>query len=142
MRTKKVKPPKKKFEYVLEISSMHDEIKKKNYINFRLQTTKPFLTFQYILKVDTKVTDSKIAFNIIGFMAPMSELSNPGFAGHEFRLYEPHSKEYNVIVTRKDDKPVKFKMEITKSSKTPIKLKGIPRESYINITTEIDTQTI
>jgi hypothetical protein len=141
MRTKKVKPPKKKYEYVLEISRKFDEIKQKDYINFRFQTTKPFVTYQYILKVNTEVTDSKIAFNIVGFTAPVGELSNFGFAGHEFRLYDPHYKLYNVTVTRKDDKLTKFKMNITKSTKTPIKLLRIPKETFIQITTEIDTQT-
>src|SRR6266542_3020960 len=102
MRTKKIKPPVKKFDYILNISKEYESILKKEYITFRIQTTKEFLTFKYQLKIDTELKDNKLIFHIIGFKAPKGDLSNPGYAEFEYRLYDFKYEQYNIIVERKD----------------------------------------
>lgn len=133
MRTKKVKPPPKKFEYVLDVSKEFDEIIKKEYISFRFRTTKEFLMFKYVLTIDTQLFDNSIKFNIIGFTPPRGELSNPGFAEHEYRLYDFRIGEYSVIVERKETDKIRFTLELGESKSEPIVLKGVPRKSFIEI---------
>src|SRR5437867_1157174 len=98
MRTKKVKPPPKAHEYLLNISKEHDEVKKKDFISFKFRTTKEFLTFQYILKIETEIEEKKIIFKILGFSAPVSELSVSGYAGHEYRFYDFKYDLYSVEI--------------------------------------------
>jgi hypothetical protein len=119
LRTKKVKPPQKKFEYVLNISRDHDDIKKKDFISFRFQTTKEFLTFQYILKIESRQEDKNLFFNILGFTAPIGDLSSSGTAGYEYRLYDFKFSEYCVIIDKKDSDKSKFKMDIQRSKSNP-----------------------
>lgn len=139
MRTKKVKPPPKKFEYVLNISKEHDEVKKKDYISFRFQTTKEFLTFQYILKMDNRVVDKNIFFNILGFTAPVGDLSSSGTAGSEFRLYDYKLTEYCITIDKKDSDKTKFKMVIQRSKSQPLKLSGLSKKSFIEIISDYDS---
>lgn len=139
MRTKKVKPPAKKFEYVLNISKEYDEVSKRDYISFRFQTTKEFLTFQYILKIESIVEGKDIRFNILGFTAPIGDLSSHGTAGYEYRMFEYKYTEYCVIVDKKDSDKSKFKMSIQRSKSTPVKLSRIPTKSFIEIKTEDDS---
>ena len=136
MRTKKVKPPPKKFEYILAISKEYDEIKKKDYISFRFQTTKEFLTFQYILKMEHSQEDKNLCFNILGFSAPIGDLSNSGFAGYEHRMYDFKYIEYCITVDKKDSDKTKFRMNVLRSRSTPIKLSHISRKSFIEIKAE------
>ena len=142
MRTKKVKPPPKKFEYTLNITKEYDEISKRDYISFKFQTTKEFLTFQYILKIESKAEDKNLYFNIMGFSAPIGELSNYGFAGYEYRLYDYKFTEYNIIVGKKDSDKSKFKLTVQRSKSKSVKLTHIPRKSFIEIKSEDDTQTV
>jgi len=139
MRTKKVKPPAKKFEYVLNISKEYDEVSKRDYISFRFQTTKEFLTFQYILKIESIVEGKDIRFNILGFTAPIGDLSSHGTAGYEYRMFEYKYTEYCVIVDKKDSDKSKFKMSIQRSKSTPVKLSRIPTKSFIEIKNEDDS---
>jgi hypothetical protein len=139
LRTKKVKPPPKKFEYRLLISKEYDEITKKDFISFRFQTTKEFLTFKYILKIESRVEGKNIIFSLLGFTAPIGELSNYGTAGYEYRFYDYKFMEYNVIIDKKDSDKSRFKMELQKIKSKPIKLSGIQRKSFIEIKTENDT---
>lgn len=136
MRTKKVKPPQKAHEYVLTVSKKHDEVNKKDFISFKFRTTKEFLTFQYILKIDTEIADKKLIFKILGFSAPVSELSVSGFAGHEYRLYDFKYDLYNVEIERKDSSKSKFRLEIKKTKKDPVKASHVPKDSFIEIKTE------
>jgi hypothetical protein len=137
MRTKKVKPPPKKFEYILIISKAHDRFKNQDYISFKFRTTKEFLTFKYILNIETEETDDSITFNIIGFKAPVGDLSNFGYAEFEYRSYDFKHSAYNVIILRKDIDKSKFKMTITRSKSTPIKIGSTPKNSFIDVKTEI-----
>lgn len=139
MRTKKVKPPAKKFEYKLNISKEHDDVTKRDYISFRFQTTKEFLTFQYILKIESNFENKDIYFNILGFSAPIGDLSSHGTAGFEYRMFDYKFTEYNVIVDKKDSVKSKFKMCIQRSKTTPVKLSRIPTKSFIEIKTEDDS---
>jgi hypothetical protein len=139
MRTKKVKAPPKKFEYILNISREHDEIKNKDYISFRFQTTKEFLTFQYILKMKNTVEDKKLYFNILGFSAPISDLSSSGTAGYEYRLYDFKYSEYCVVVDKKDSDKSKFTMLIQRSKTHPVKITNITKKSFIEISSEDDS---
>jgi hypothetical protein len=139
MRTKKVKPPAKKYEYVLNISKEYDEVSKRDYISFRFQTTKEFLTFQYILKIESIVEGKDIRFNILGFTAPIGDLSSHGTAGYEYRMFEYKYTEYCVIVDKKDSDKSKFKMSIQRSKSTPVKLSRIPTKSFIEIKSEDDS---
>ncbi|MCI0450376.1 MAG: hypothetical protein L0Y79_11450 [Chlorobi bacterium] len=136
MRTKKVKPPPKKYEYALNITKEYDEISKRDYISFKFNTTKEFLTFQYILKIESSVEQKNLYFNILGFSAPIGELSNPGYAGYEYRMYDYKFTEYNVVVDKKDSAKSKFKLLIQRSKSEPVKLKNIPRKSFIEIKSE------
>lgn len=139
MRTKKVKPPPKRYEYRLNISKEYDEVSKRDYISFRFQTTKEFLTFKYILKIESSVIDKNIVFNLLGFTAPIGELSNYGTAGYEFRFYDYRYTEYSVIIDKKDSDKSKFRLALQKLKSKPIKLSGIPRKSFIEIKTDNDT---
>ena len=133
MRTKKVKPPPKKFEYKLDVAILHDDIKKKDYVSFKFRTTKEFLTFQYILKIESEVEDKTIHFNIIGFSAPVGELSNSGFAGYEYRFYDFKYTDYSVLIERKDTDKSKFKLSLQRTKASPIKLSNVTRDSFIEI---------
>jgi len=139
MRTKKVKPPPKEFEYLLNITKEYDEIKKKKYISFKFSTTKEFLTFQYILKIDNKFEGNNIYFNILGFSAPFGELSNYGHAGYEFRMYEFKAGDYIVTIDKRDSSTSKFKLSVHKSEKEPVKVTHIPKNTFIEIITEHDS---
>ena len=139
MLTKKVKPPPKKFEYILNITKEYDEVTKKDYISFKFQTTKEFLTFQYILKIQSTVKNKELYFNILGFSAPVGELSNYGSAGFEYRLYDYKFTEYNIVVDKKDSDKTKFKLVLQRLKSTPVKLKQVPRKSFIEIISENDS---
>jgi hypothetical protein len=136
MRTKKVKPPPKKFEYVLNITKEYDEVSKRDYISFKFTTTKEFLTFQYILKIENKFDEKNLCFNILGFSAPVGDLSSHGTAGYEYRMYEYKFKEYCVIVDKKDSDKTKFVLEIKRSKSLPVKLSKVPKKSFIEIKSE------
>jgi hypothetical protein len=133
MRTKKVKPPPKKFEFALNIAKEHDDIQKKDYISFTFNTTKEFLTFRYILNIDQEINGNNISFSIIGFKAPAGDLSNSGYAEYEYRMYEFKYTEYCVHVHRKDVDSSKFKFKIQRSKSMPIKIISQPRNSFIEI---------
>lgn len=139
MRTKKVKPPPKEFEYILNITKNYDEVKKKEYISFRFSTTKEFLTFQYILKIENKFEGDNIYFNILGFTAPLGELSNYGHAGYEYRMYEFKPGEYSVAIDKRDSDTSKFRLTIFKSDKEPIKFSHVPKNTFIQIKTDYDS---
>lgn len=136
MRTKKVKPPPKKFEYKLSISRNYDRFKKQDYISFRFKTTKEFLTFKYILNIETEAADNSITFNIAGFRAPTGDLSNFGSAEYEYRFYDFKYTDYGVTVHRKDVDKSKFKMTVSRSKSIPLKLSNVPKTSFIEVTTE------
>lgn len=139
MRTKKVKPPPKEHEYVLNITKQYDEIKKKDYISFKFNTTKEFLTFQYILKIENTFKDKELNFNILGFSAPIGDLSNSGYAGYEYRMYDYEYGEFKVLIDKRDSDTSKFKLTLTKSKSSPVKLSGIQKKSFIQIKSEYDT---
>lgn len=139
MRTKKVKPPPKKFEYVLNISREHDETKKKDFISFRFQTTKEFLTFRYILKIENRQEDKNLYFNILGFSAPIGDLSSSGTAGFEFRFYDFKYSEYCVVVNKKDSDKSKFNLTVQRSKSNPVKVSNITKKSFIEILSENDS---
>ena len=139
MRTKKVKPPPKKFEYVLNISKEHDEVTKRDYISFRFQTTKEFLTFQYILKMENRHEDKDLFFNILGFSAPVGDLSSSGTAGYEYRLYDFKYTEYCVVIDKKDSDKSKFRLYIQRSKAEPVKVSHVSKKSFIEIKTENDS---
>lgn len=136
MRTKKVKPPPKKFEYVLNVRKAYDEVSKRDYISFQFTTTKEFLTFKYILKIENEIDEKNLHFNILGFSAPIGDLSNYGTAGYEYRMYDYKFTEYNVVVDKKDSDKSKFKLSIQRSKSEPVKLSHIPRKSFIEIISE------
>jgi hypothetical protein len=136
MRTKKVKPPPKKFEYVLNITKEYDEVSKRDYISFKFTTTKEFLTFKYILKIENKFDEKNLCFNILGFSAPVGDLSGHGTAGYEYRMYDYKFTEYCVIIDKKDSDKTKFNMEIKRTKSQTVKLSRVPRKSFIEIKTE------
>lgn len=136
MRTKKVKPPPKKFEFVLDIGKEYDPIQKRDFYSFKFFTTKEFLTFKYILNIEPEVVDNNINFEILGFRAPVGDLSNFGVAEYEYRLYDYHYMEYNVTIHRKDVDSIKFKITFQRSKSAPVKLGRMPKISFIEIITE------
>lgn len=139
MRTKKVKAPPKKFEYILYITKEHDELKKKDYISLRFETTKEFLTFQYILKMEFRQEDHNLFFNILGFSAPLGDLSSSGTAGTEYRLYDFKNTEYCIIVDKKDSDKSKFKLFVQRSKSEPIKISHVSKKSFIEIKSQNDS---
>lgn len=136
MRTKKVKPPPRRFEYILHISKEHDEVKKLDYISFRFQTTKEFLTFKYILKIEFTRDDKNLNFNLLGFSAPVGDLSSSGTAGYEYRMYDYKMTEYCITIDKKDSDKTKFRMLVQRSKSAPLKLSHISKKSFIEISTE------
>ena len=139
MRTKKVKPPPKKFEYTLSISKEYDEVSKRDFISFRFRTTKEFLTFKYVLKIDVKSEDKNLYFTLLGFTTPVGDLSSSGTAGYEYRMFDYKAAEYNVLIDKKDSDKSKFKMTVQRSKSQPVKLSHIPKKSFIEITGENDS---
>jgi hypothetical protein len=142
MRTKKVKPPPKEYEYILNITKEFDDIKKKDYISFKFNTTKEFLTFQYILKIENKFSGNELYFNILGFSAPVGELSNYGYAGYEYRMYDYIPGDYTVVIDKRDSDTSKFKLSLQKSKSDPVKFSNIPKKTFIQIKSENDSETI
>lgn len=142
MRTKKVKPPPKEFEYLLTISKERDSIKKKDYISFKFRTTKEFLTFRYILNIETVVTGNNIIFDIVGFRAPTGDLSAHGFAVFEYRFYDFKYTLYSVMINRRDVDSARFKFKVLRSKSNPIKPGILPKKSFIKVITHNETQTI
>lgn len=134
MRTKKVKPPPKQFDYLMNISKEYDEIVKKDYISFKIQTTKEFLTFRYKLTIETEIKENKLCFNIIGFSAPKGDLSNSGVAEFEYKFYDFKYTEYQMIIERKNIDKCRYKFKIMKSKTSPVKLISSARNSYIQVT--------
>jgi hypothetical protein len=137
MRTKKVKPPPKKFEYILLVLKEYDSIKKKDYYSFKFNTTKEFLIFRYILNIETQIKDNSLTFKILGFKAPTGDLSNYGVAEFIYRLYDFHFQEYSVSIQRKDVDEIKFKLSFQRSKSQPVKLGKIPKNSFIEVKTEL-----
>jgi len=135
MRTKKVKPPPKKFEYILKISKNHDRYKKKDYISFTFNKTQEFLTFKYILNIETELKDNCIVFNIVGFRAPIGDLSKFGHAEYEYRFFDFKQTEYAVVIHRKDVDKSRFKINISRSKREPIKISGVSKNSFIDVIT-------
>jgi hypothetical protein len=135
MRTKKVKPPPKKFEYILKVSKKHDRYKKKDYILFSFHTTKEFITFRYILNIENEIKDNCLVFNIVGFRAPIGDLSNFGHAEYEYRFYDFKQTEYSVVIHRKDVDKSKFKINISRSKSEPVKISGVSKNSFIDVST-------
>lgn len=133
MRTKKVKPPPSKFEYVLNISKEYDVIFKKDYISFKFRTAKEFLTFRYILNILEEINGTKLNFNIIGFKAPIGDLSNHGYAGHEYRFYDFKFAEYQILISRKDVDNSKFKLKIARSKSKPLTISSVSKNTFIEI---------
>lgn len=142
MRTKKVKPPPKEHEYVLNVTREYDNIKKKDYISFKFSTTKEFLTFQYILKIEKKFSDKELYFNILGFSAPVGELSNYGYAGYEYRMYDFKPGDYQIIIDKRDSDTTKFKLTIQRPKSEPLKLTQLPKKTFIQIKSIHDTETV
>ena len=136
MRTKKIKPPPKKFEYILKISKETDIYKKQDYISFKFRTTKEFLTFKYVLNIETEIYDGNIIFILAGFNAPISDLSRFGTAEYEYRMYDFKNTEYSIVIHRKDVDSNKFKLNITRSKTDPIKILSFPKNGFIDIVTE------
>ena len=136
MRTKKVKPPPKKYEYILKITKEFDSIQKKDYFSFKFLTTKEFLSFRYILNIETEHKDDVLNFEILGFKAPVSDLSNFGAAEYEYRMYDFDYSEYQISIHRKDVDTIKFKINLQKIKNSPVKLGKLPKESFIEIKTE------
>jgi hypothetical protein len=94
------------------------------------------------LKIENTVEDKNLYFNILGFSAPIGELSNPGYAGYEYRMYDYKFSEYNIVIDKKDSTKSKFKMIIQRSKAEPVKLKYVSKKSFIEIKSENDTETI
>jgi len=133
MRTKKVKPPPKKFEYVLDISKEFDNIIRKEFISFKFRTTKEFLIFKYRLTVETELAENALKFNIVGFTPPSGDLSNPGFAEYEYRLYDFEYRDYSILVERKGTDRIKFTLGLEESKTQPIAVRNLPKKSFIEI---------
>lgn len=133
MRTKKIKPPPKNFEYKIIVSKEYDSHLKKDFILFKIQTTKVFLSFQYNLKVETLISDNKIKFSIIGFKAPVGGLASSGIAGFEFPFFDFNIGLYQISVVRNDNEKIQFNLKIQKSKKNPLILLNSPKTSFIEI---------
>jgi hypothetical protein len=136
VRTKKVKAPPKEFEYQLIVSPDYDEVSKRKYLAFHFKTTKEFLTFQYILKIKNKFDGNNIFFKISGFSAPVGELSNHGYAGYEYRLYDFKPGEYNITVEKMDAEKCRFTIKIQNSRTKTVKLKNFSGKQFIQVITE------
>ncbi|MFI5211384.1 MAG: hypothetical protein ACHQIH_00755 [Ignavibacteria bacterium] len=139
MRTKKVKPPLKKYEYTLSVSKEYDEVSKRDYISFRFRTTKEFLTFRYVLKIEVITEEKNLCFNMLGFSAPVGDLSSSGTAGYEYRMFDYKVAEYNILIDKKDSDKSRFRMIVQRSKSQPIKLSHIPKKSFIEISGENDS---
>lgn len=140
MRTKKVKPPPKEYEYQLIISGEYDEITKRDYVSFLFKTSKEFFTFPYILKVQRRISGNSINFRIMGFSVPLGEISVPGHAGYEFRFYDFSPGEYAVTVENKNLEKTRFTLKISSSRGGRLAIKPLDDKSFIQVITNHDYQ--
>ncbi|HRE41010.1 MAG TPA: hypothetical protein PLG90_06725 [Ignavibacteria bacterium] len=133
MRTKSVRPEKTKFEYLLNISNQFDNLKGLDYILFDFQTTKEFVTYEYIISVIVKHSPEKknLIFKIEGLSAPIVSFSNSGNAGFQYKLFENPKSDYEITFV--NNKRVKNIFTI-RLDKDDLRIKKSPSGKFINIT--------
>ncbi len=89
--------------------------------------------------MDNRVEDKNIFFNILGFTAPVGDLSSSGTAGYEYRLYDYKLTEYCVTIDKKDSDKTKFRLAIQRSKSEPVKLSHLSKKSFIEIISDYDS---
>jgi hypothetical protein len=83
--------------------------------------------------MECSVENNIINFNVLGFTAPIGELSSSGTAGNEFRLYDFKFKEYRISVKKNESEVTKFNLLINKSISNPFKLSNISKKRFLEI---------
>lgn len=123
--------PKPKYDFVLNVSKGYDEIKRKKFIKFILETTQHFRAFRYELDVNVNVQEKSIVFEIRGLKAPNLLLSKPGPASFEYDLYDYISGTYELTIVRKKNSKNIFFISIEDEE---ILLKGEPsRNKFVKL---------
>ncbi len=103
--------PQFKYDYILYISTEYDEVRRKRFLKFLLETTQNFLAFNYELDVDVLVEDKKqIEFKIRGLKPPSLPLSQSGPAKFEYRLYDYINGVYTLTIVKKENVKNVFKV--------------------------------
>jgi hypothetical protein len=135
MRTKQVRPDKLEFEYELYVSKGHDDIQKKDFIEFEFRTIKVFENFAYKINVIPNITSNKkeLAFNIEGLSAPHLDFSRSGPANFVFKFFDFQKSEYSLMISKYRKNKTMFRFEISDKG---IKLTMDPEKKFIKVITE------
>jgi hypothetical protein len=129
MKRNKLKPKKKAFEYLLIVSQKYDELKKKQFNIFHLQTVQEFTNFRYELVVEEKIKPHEIKYKIVGIDTPHLLIPGGGHAFYE-KSYPQLSGEYKIEIVNLDGISNVF---IVKFSKDKIKLVDSQQKSFVDI---------
>jgi hypothetical protein len=129
MKRKKLKPKKTTFEYLLIVSQKYDELKKKQFSLFRLQTVQEFTNFRYELVVEEEIRPGEIKYKIVGIDTPQLLIPGGGNAFHE-KSYTQLSGEYKIEIVNLDGISNIFTIKI---SKDKIKLVDSQQKSFVDI---------
>jgi hypothetical protein len=134
MRTKQVRPKKTEYEFNLYISKNFDELKKIDFILFDFNTVKIFENFLYKINIEPKIDYEKreIEFNIEGLSAPLITLSDNGYAGYQYKLYNFANKEYTLKLIKQRKVKYIFAFKITKAG---IKVTKKSSRKFVNVLT-------
>lgn len=135
MRTKQVRPDKLEFEYELYVSKGHDEMLKKDFIEFDFRTRKVFENFEYKINVIPNITSNKkeLAFNIEGLSAPRLDFSRSGPASFVYRFFEFDNSDYSLLISKYQKNKTMFKLKISEKGITLIQ---DPEKKFIKVITE------
>lgn len=135
MRTKQVRPDKLEFEYELYVSKGHDDIQKKDFIEFEFRTIKVFENFAYKINVIPNITANKkeLSFNIEGLSAPHLDFSRSGPASFVFKFFDFQKSEYLLMISKYKKNKTIFRFVISDNG---IKLSLDPDKKFIKVITE------
>jgi hypothetical protein len=128
MKRKKLKPKKSTFEYLLIVSQKYDELKKKQFSLFRLQTVQEFTNFRYNLMVEEAIKPGEIKYKIVGIDTPQLLIPGGGHAFYE-KSYAQLSGEYKIEIVNLDGVSNVFNIKL---SKDKIKLVD-SQKSFVDI---------
>jgi hypothetical protein len=108
--------PKSEYEYIVTSKLEYDEIRKKPFIRFIIETVQHFVAFTYELVVRTEFNpeDRIINFQIEGLNAPDLGLPATGPARYEFKLYDFKTGDYRINVIKQGKGKNQFLLNISK----------------------------
>ncbi len=116
-------------ELNLFISSIYDDLKKKQITTFRLETTQIFTVFKYEIDVEETFRNNQITFKLVGLKPPKLLIPGSGPATFE-KEYTSLNGDYILKIIGIDKRENVFEINITKNK---IKILREPKEIFINL---------